>query len=69
MAAAFTVQSVRPSTRLDNQGNLQEYYEIWFTTAKNQTSYVRVLQSASQDDMVKAVADAAAKIDALMNYV
>ena len=32
MAVPFTVQSVRPITRVDSQGNLQEYYEIWFTT-------------------------------------
>jgi|YelNatPaOPRAMG01_1025707.scaffolds.fasta_scaffold297226_2 hypothetical protein len=66
MAVPFTVQSVRPITRVDSQGNLQEYYEIWFTTESKQSSYVRVPQSASKDDILRAVSEAAAKIEAIM---
>jgi hypothetical protein len=66
MTLQFTVQSIRPITRVDAQGNLQEYYEIWFTTASNQSSYVRVPQTANKDEIVKAVTDAVAKIEAIM---
>jgi len=66
MPNKYTVNTVRPTTRVDAQGNLQEYYEIWFTTESGQSSYVRVIQSLDKNSIRKQVDEAASKIDALM---
>ncbi len=65
MAALYEVNTIRPATRINQQGDLVDEYEVFFTTAKGDSSFVRLSRTMSAQDMAAAIEVEAKKLMAL----
>ncbi len=62
MAALYEVNTIRPATRINQQGELVDEYEVFFTTAKGDSSFIRVTRTMSAQDMAAAIEAEARKL-------
>lgn len=62
---AYEITSIRTSTRIDEQGILVDYLEIYFKTADGDASFLRVPKAFSADEIKRVLADEAEKLLAL----
>jgi len=61
----YEVTNIRTSTRIDVQGALVDFYEVYFTTRTGDSSFVRVPRELPVAEMERLVADEAKKLIAL----
>lgn len=61
----YEISSVRTSTRIDERGNLVDYFEIFFKTSDGDASFLRVPKDFTAAEIKQALKDEADKLLAL----
>lgn len=62
MAKDYEVTHVNTTTRINERGELEDMYEVYFVTASGDSSYVRFPRILSAEEMEKAIEAEARKL-------
>lgn len=65
MAQDYEITSIRTASRVTARGDIEDIYEIYFTTKHGDSSFVRVAATLPKDEIQRLVDEAAQKLIAI----